>query len=76
MNAVPLNNYKMNDMINKSLLPGDKSMSEMRLQQPRFIYSACRPFIKSQEKIQKFKETGCSRYIYKNELGKTCFLRI
>ena len=73
MNAVSLNNYKMNDMINKSLLSGDKSMPEMRLKQPRFIYSACRSFTKNQEKIQKFKETGCSRYIYKNELGKACF---
>ena len=35
--------------------------------------SACGPFTKSKERIQKFKETGDSRYIYKNELGKACF---
>ena len=28
---------------------------------------------KTKEKIQKFKETGDSRYIYQNELDKTCF---
>ena len=25
------------------------------------------------ERIQKFKETGDTNYIYKNELDKTCF---
>ena len=25
------------------------------------------------ERIQKFKETGDTNYIYKNELNKTCF---
>ena len=28
---------------------------------------------KNKERIQKFKETGDSRYIYQNELDKTCF---
>ena len=28
---------------------------------------------KNKEKIQKFKETGDSRYIYQNELDKPCF---
>ena len=28
---------------------------------------------KNKERIQKFKETGDSRYIYQNELGKACF---
>ena len=31
------------------------------------------PFNKNKEIIQKFKETGDSRYIYKNELDKACF---
>ena len=30
-------------------------------------------FTKSKERIQKFKQTEDSRYIYKNELDKTCF---
>ena len=28
---------------------------------------------KTQKKYKKFKETGESRYIYQNELDKTCF---
>ena len=58
----------MNDIINKFLLAGDKFMPEMHLRQPGFNYSACGPFTKSKERIQKFKQTGDSRYIYKNEL--------
>ena len=37
------------------------------------MYSACGPFTKKKERIQKFKETGDSRYIYQNELDKACF---
>ena len=48
----------MNDIINKFLLVGDKFMPEMDLRQPEFTYSACRPFTKSKERIQKFKQTG------------------
>ena len=51
-------------------------MSEMHLKQPRFIYSACGPFAKNKERkerIQKFKETGDTSYILKNELDKVCF---
>ena len=58
----------MNDIINKFLLAGDKFMPEMHLRQPGFNYNACGPFTKSKERIQKFKQTGDSRYIYKNEL--------
>ena len=48
-------------------------MPEMYLNQPGFAYSACGPFTKSKERIQKFKETGDSQNIYQNELGKSCF---
>ena len=48
-------------------------MSEINLRQPGFTYSACGPFIKNKERIQKFKETGDTSYIYKNELDKACF---
>ena len=41
-------------------------MLEMHLKQPGFTYSACRPFTKNRERIQKFKEAGDSRYIYGN----------
>ena len=61
----------MNDIINKFLLAGGKFKPEMHLRQPRFTYSACEPFNKNKE--EKKKETGYSRYIYQNELGKACF---
>ena len=63
----------MNNIINKFLLAGDKFMPEMHLRQPQFTYSTCGPFTKHKERIQKFKETGDTNYIYKNELDKTCF---
>ena len=72
LNAIPLN-YKMNDIINKFLLAGDKFMPEMHLRQPGFTYSACGPFTKNKERIQIFTQTGDSRYIYKNELDKAYF---
>ena len=66
-------NIKMNEIVNKFLLVGDKFMPEMHLRQPGFTYSACGPFTKNKERIQKFKETGDSNYIYKNELDKVSF---
>ena len=48
-------------------------MPEMYLRQPGFTYNARRLFTKSKKGIQKFNETGDSRYIYQNELDKTCF---
>ena len=63
----------MNEIVNKFLLAGDKFMSEMHLKQPGFTYSACGPFTKNKERIQKFKEKVDTSYIYKNELNKACF---
>ena len=63
----------MNDIINKFLLARDNFMPEMHLRQLQFTYSACGPFTKNKKVIQKFKETGYSRYIYRNELDKACF---
>ena len=63
----------MNEIVNKFLLIGDKFMPETHLRQPEFTYSACGPFTKNKERIQKFKETGDTSYIYKNELDKACF---
>ena len=48
-------------------------MPEMHLKQLRFTYSAGGPFTKNKEKNQKFKETGDTKYIYRNEVGKACF---
>ena len=63
----------MNNVINKFLLAGDKFMPEMHLRQPQFTYSACGPFTKHKQRIQKFKETGDTNYIYKNDLDEACF---
>ena len=64
---------KMNEMVNKLLLVGDKFMPEMHLKQPGFTYSACGPFTKNKERIEKFMQTGNTDFIYKNELDKACF---
>ena len=63
----------MNNIINKFLLAGDKFMPEMHLRQPQFVYSACGPFTRHKERIKKFKQTGDTCYIYRNELDKACF---
>ena len=63
----------MNNIINKFLLAGDKFMPEVHLRQPQFVYSACGPFTRHKERIKKFKQTGDSRYICRNELDKACF---
>ena len=45
----------------------------MHLKQPGFTYSACGPFIKNKERIEKFIQTRNVDFIYKNELDKACF---
>ena len=64
--------YNINEIVNEFLLAGDKFMPAMHLRQPVFTYSACGPFTKNKERIQKFKEAGDTSYIYKNELDKAC----
>ena len=45
----------------------------MHLRQPGFTYSACGPFTKNKERIEKFKETGYPKYIHQSELDKAFF---
>ena len=57
--------YKINEVVNKFLLAGDKSVPEMHLRQPV-------------EHLQKTKKeyknlAGDSWYIYQNELDKAYF---
>ena len=66
----------MNEIVNKFLLVGDKFMPEMHLKQPGFTYSACGPFTKNKEGIEKFMETGNTDFILKNELDKAFFSMI
>ena len=66
--------YKMNEIVNKFLLAGDNVMPEMHLRDPIVgTYSACQPFTRNKQRIQKFMQTGDTNYIYRNELYKTCF---
>ena len=65
--------YKMNKIINNYLLTGDKFMPELHLKQPGLTYSVCGPFTKHREIIQKCRETGNLKHLYRNELDKACF---
>ena len=53
----------MNEVVNKFLLPGDKFMPEIHSNQHEFTYSACGPFTKSNERIEKFIQTANTDYI-------------
>ena len=48
----------MNQIVNKFLLAGDTFMPEIHLRQPGFIYSACVPFTRNKQRIQKVMQTG------------------
>ena len=63
----------MNETVNKFLLADDKFLPEMHLKQPGFTYSACGPFTKNKERIEKFMQTVNTDFIYRNELDKACF---
>ena len=63
----------MNEIINKFLLVGDTFMPEMHLKQPGFTYSACGPFTKNKERIEKFMQTGIQILFTKMNLIKHVF---
>ena len=63
----------MNEIINKFLLGGDKFMPEMHLKQPGFTYSACGPFTKIKEKIEKFMQSVIQILFTKMSLIKHIF---
>ena len=48
-------------------------MPNLHLKQPGFTYSACGPFTRNKERIEKFMQTGNTDFIYRNELHKACF---
>ena len=56
----------MNKIVNKILLTGDKFTTELHLRQSRFTYSAYRKLAKHHERIQKFRETGGVKHLYRN----------
>ena len=63
----------MNNIINKCLCAGDKFMTEFHLRLTGFTFSACGPFTKQREGIQKFREAVDLKHIYKKELDEACF---
>ena len=64
---------KMNEIVDKFLLAGDKFLPELHLKQAGFTYSACGPFTKNKERIERFMQTRKTDFIYINELDKACF---
>ena len=63
----------MNEIVNKFSLAGDKFMPEMYLKQPGFMYSACEPFTKNKERIQKFKKQEIYDIFIKTKYIKLVF---
>ena len=63
----------MNEIESKFLLAGDKFIPEMNLKQSGFTYSACGPFSRNKERIEKFMATGNTGLIYKNKPDKVVF---
>ena len=63
----------MNEIVNTFLLAGDKFIPELHLKQPGFTYSVCGLFTRNKERIENFKKTGNTDFIYRNELDKACF---
>ena len=63
----------MNKIVIIFLLVGDRFMPERHLKQPGFTYSACGPFTKNKERIEKFMQTGNTDFVYRNELDKAFF---
>ena len=69
----------MNEIVNKILLVGDKFMPEMHLKHPGFTHSACGPFAKKKERIEKFikkskkKQTNKQTLFIKMNLIKLVF---
>ena len=50
----------------KFSLTGDKFMPELHFKRPGFTYIACRLFTKHCAKIQKFRETGNLKHLFRN----------
>ena len=48
-------------------------MPEFRLKQAGCTYSACGPFTKHRDRIEKFSEKGNLKHLYRSELDKACF---
>ena len=68
-----LSRIKMNEIVSKFLLAGDKFMPEMHLKQPGFTYSACRPFTKKKKEFKNLKKQETEAIYTKINLIKLVF---
>ena len=62
--------YKMNEIVSKFLLGGDKFMPKMHLKQPGFTYSACRPFTKTKKEFKNLEKQKIKTIFNKMSLKK------
>ena len=65
--------YKINEIVNKFLLAGDKFMPEMHLKQLGFTYTACGSFTKNKERIQNSKKREIQTILTKMNFIKPVF---
>ena len=63
----------MNEIVNKSLLAGEKLMPEMHLKQPEFTCSACGPFTRNKERIKNLKKQELQIIFTKMSLTRHAF---
>ena len=73
VNNISKDYFKINKIVKKFLLNGDRFMPELHLKQPAFIHSFNGWFTKHRERIQNFRKTGNLKHLYKNELDRACF---
>ena len=66
LNNISNDYFKMNKIINKFVLTRDKFMPELHLKQQGFTYGVRGPFTKHRERIQKFREPGNLKHLYRN----------
>ena len=71
--SLKIKKFKINKIVNKSLLTGDKFMAKSQLRHTGFTYSTCGTFTKHRGRIKKFRETDDLMHLYKNEIDKACF---
>ena len=53
----------MEENVNKFLLAGDKSMTEMHLKKPGFTYGACCPFRKTKKELKIYTKRKYNFYL-------------
>ena len=62
--------FKVNKIVTRFLLAGDKFMTDLHLIQPGFTYIACGPFTKHRKKTQKPRKTGYLKHLNRKDLAK------